>query len=300
MTELADRVHAYIQPDGGWCVNNAGVLADRRRTILIDTAATERRAHRLRSAVAALGAAAPSLVVNTHHHGDHTFGNMVFAPRAAVLAHERTRTEMARSGLALAGMWPEVEWGELRVELPTLTFADRLTLHLDDFTVELIHPGAAHTTNDTLVWLPEQRVLFAGDVALSGCTPFVLMGSVAGTLSTLDSMRALEPEIVVCGHGPVAGPEVLDTNAAYLRWLTGLTVDGIAAGLDPLELARDVDLGRFADLLDSERLVANLHRAYLEQPVHGRSPLPLGAHLPSAGPFRDMITLAGHHPASHA
>ncbi|WP_184540760.1 MBL fold metallo-hydrolase [Streptosporangium becharense] len=290
--ERLDRgVFAYVQPDGGWCLNNAGFVVGEREVLLVDTAATEGRARALRDAVAAVTPLPVGTVVNTHSHGDHTFGNHLFTPRATVIAHELARTEMVERGLALREMWPGVEWGDIRVEPPAVTFRDALTVHLGDRRVEVFHVGPAHTTNDVVVWLPAERVLFAGDLVLSGCTPFVLMGSVQGLSAAVARLRALEPEVVVCGHGSLRGPDVFDETQAYLTWLSEVARTGLAAGLPPLEAARRAELGPFAALLDAERLVANLHRAYAEE-----CGLPAGARIPSAPVMREMVAYNGGSP----
>lgn len=263
LEEVADGVFAYVQPDGGWCLNNAGLVVDGGESALVDTAATEARARRLRQSVLGVSPRAPRVVVNTHFHGDHTFGNFVF-PEAVVVGHERARTEMAAAGLHLTGLWPDVRWGDLELALPTLTFPSAMTLHVGSLTAELVHVGPAHTTNDTVVWLPERSVLFTGDLVMSGVTPFCLMGSVSGSLTALEELRAFGADTVVTGHGPVTGPEVFDVAEGYLRRVQELAADGMAAGLTPLEVAREADLGAYAELLDSERLVPNLHRAYAE------------------------------------
>ncbi len=100
---------------------------------------------------------------------------------------------------------------------------------------------------------------------MSGVTPFCLMGSVPGSMAAIGWLRALHPAVVVPGHGPVGGPELLDQAEGYLRWLQDLAREGMAAGLEPLGLARDAGLGDYADWLDHERLVANLHRAYADE-----------------------------------
>ncbi|MFC8042146.1 MBL fold metallo-hydrolase [Nocardia sp. NPDC057353] len=264
VVELAAGVYAYLQLPGGWCVSNAGIVVGDDGALVVDTLATERRARGLRAAVDELCPGGFRLIVNTHHHGDHTFGNHLFGAAATVIAHELARTEMAETGLALTGLWPEVDWGDVRVTLPTLTFRDRLTARVGGHTVELLHVGPAHTTNDVVVWLPEARVLFAGDVVLAGATPFTLMGSISGSIAALRRLRELDATAVVCGHGAVTGPEVYDETLDYLLWVRELAEEGARAGIAPLELARATPLGRFEHLLDSERLVANLHRAYAE------------------------------------
>lgn len=265
LTEVADNVFAYVQPDGGWCLSNAAVIRGGGRVALVDTAATEARARLLREHVARVAPSPPAYVINTHFHGDHTFGNYLFVPDAVVIAQERTREYVTLSGLHLTGLWPEVAWGDVTVEPPTVLFRDRMTLYVGDTRAELMNVGPAHTASDTVVWLPEERVLVTGDIAMSGVTPFCPMGSVAGSLAALDRLRALDPAVVIPGHGPVAGPGVLDEVEGYLRWLRSLAKEAMAAGLSPLEAAQETDLGEYAAWLDAERLVPNLHRAYADE-----------------------------------
>lgn len=294
LQEVGEGVFAYLQPDGGWCLNNAGLIVSGEQSALVDTAATEARSRALRESVETVTGGGPRFVVNTHFHGDHTFGNFVF-PEAVVVGHERVRTEMAQAGTHLTGLWPDVCWGDIEVRLPELTFRDRLTLHLGATRVELLHLGPAHTANDTVVWLPDQRVLFTGDLVMSGVTPFCPMGSVAGSLEALETLRALQPRTVVTGHGPVAGPEVFDETEGYLRLLQRLARDGLAAGLTPVRIARETDLGRYADWLDAERLVPNLHRACAE--ARGEAP---GSPVDMNALFADMMDFHGRRPTCHA
>lgn len=161
--------------------------------------------------------------------------------------------------------------------------------------MELIDVGPAHTTHDVVAWIPERRVLFCGDVAWAGVTPFCLMGSIEGSLAALATLRALDAGRIVPGHGPVAGPEVLDDTEEYLRWLQRTALAGHEAGRTPLETARATDLGPFAKLLDAERLVGNLHRAYAE--LDGR---PRGFELDVVGPFQEMAAYHGRMPDCHA
>ncbi|MDN3295403.1 MBL fold metallo-hydrolase [Streptomyces ficellus] len=292
---VADGVYAFVQPDGGWCLNNAGLVVGEERSVLVDTAATQARTRRLRAEVERLVPDGPDYVVNTHFHGDHTFGNGQFAPRSVIVAHEGCRADTAEAGLGLRHLWPDVEWGETPLTLPSLTFRDTLTVHAGNLRIELLHVGPAHTANDVVVWVPERSVLFTGDVVWSGVTPYVLMGSISGSLRALDRLRALGAETVVPGHGPVGGAELLDATEAYLRWVRELAENGVRRRLSPLRAAEEADLGAFARLVDSERLVGNLHRAYAE--LEGLAP---GARIDVLASFKEMVAYHGGLPACHA
>jgi cyclase len=285
LEEVADRIYAYIQPDGGWCLNNAGFLVGPTAVTLIDTAATEMRARLLRSAIASVTPLAPRTLINTHHHGDHTYGNCVFAHEAVIIGHDDCPAEMADQDLLLTHLWPHVDWGDIEIVPPTVTFPERLRLYVGELQAELIHVGPAHTTNDVVVWVPEHRLLFTGDVVFNGGTPFVLMGSVAGSLTALRRLRALDAQTIVPGHGPVGGPELYDVTESYLGWIQEVAKHGIAAGLSPLQVANEAELGYFGEWLDGERIVGNLHRAYAEE--QGAPP---GGPLDTLAIMLEMVT----------
>ncbi|MER6447826.1 MBL fold metallo-hydrolase [Streptomyces venezuelae] len=291
LVQPAPGVYAYVQPDGGWCLNNAGFVTGGGRTLLVDTAATERRALALRDAVVAAGAPLPRTVVNTHHHGDHTYGNGVFAPGAVILGHDNARSEQLAAGHQLELIWPGTDFGAIDIVPPDLTYSDRATLHIGDTEVRVVHPGVAHTTGDSVVWLPERRVVFTGDLVFAGGTPFLAMGSLAGSLRALELLRSLDAETVVPGHGPLTDPSAYDSTERYLRYVAELAREGRAKGLSPLEVARQADLGEFGSWRESERLVANVHRAYAE--LAGR---PEGAPLDILAVLRDMTVMNGGTP----
>ncbi|MFD9690772.1 MBL fold metallo-hydrolase [Kitasatospora sp. NPDC059088] len=294
LEEVAAGVFAYVQPDGGWCLNNAGLVATGDGAVLIDTAATEARARALRAAVLGVCATPPGLLVNTHSHGDHSFGNALF-PEAAVVSHENARREALAAGLHLTTLWPGVSWGDLTVRAADLTFAGRTSLHRGDVRIELLHFGTAHTTGDTAVWLPDHGVLHTGDLVMAGVTPFFPMGSLAGSLRAVEELRALGARTVVPGHGPVGGPELLDATEDYLHYVRDLAAAGRRAGRSPRETAAAHGPGPFAALLDAERLLPNLHRAYLEDADPGsESAVDMGAL------FAEMVEYCGGLPACHA
>ena len=289
--EVSPGVFAYVQLDGSWGLNNTGFIVGRDSVLAIDACFTERRTRWLLEAVRKQAGTRPvRTLVSTHHHGDHTFGNYLFRPDATIVAQTHCRAAMIAEGTGFHGLFPDVDFGAIELATPDVTFDDRLDLWVDDTKVELISVAPAHTNNDLVVWLPEQRVLYGGDVLFHGGTPFVVVGSIAGSLEALDRLRALGIKTIVPGHGAVCGPELLDDVEAYLRFVLDAARRGIDAGIAPLELARDLDLGRFAAWHDSERLAPNLHRAYSELRGEPRA-TPLGGK-----PYADMVALNGGKP----
>ena len=291
--EVSDGIFAWVQHDGTWWINNAGFLVADSGVVAVDACSTEARTRALLAGIRAVTTQPVRTLVNTHHHGDHTFGNYLFEP-ATIVGHERVRDGIRGWGPPRsAPFWTDVDWGEIRLSPSMLTFTEGVDVWSGDLRCEIRHLGMrAHTDNDSIVWIPERRVLFTGDLAFNGGTPFLLQGSVTGARRTVERLLALEPEIVVPGHGDVCGPEVLQQCADYLDAVLDTARAGRAAGLTPLETARESDLGAFADLLDSERIVGNLHRAYAD--LQERTDLDLAAAL------SDMITLNGGPLTTHA
>jgi cyclase len=287
--EVADGVFAYVQPDGSWWINNTGFVAGPTAVVSIDTCSTERRNRAYLDAIRAVTDQPVRSVVNTHHHGDHTHGNYLFRP-SAVIGHEQCREMVKAFGHPDFGaVFTPIDFGELEIEPPMITFTDRLDVWVDDLRIELhFIGGAAHTTNDVVAWIPDRSVLFAGDLVFNGGTPFVVMGSVSGSLTALDRIESFGADVIVPGHGDPCGAEVLGGLRRYLEFVQATAAAGKAAGLSPLETARQTDLGDFAGLLDPERIVGNLHRAYAE--LDGSAP---GGPIDIMAAIGDMVTYNG-------
>jgi cyclase len=291
--EVSDGIFAYVQLDGSWFLNNAGCIVGTKSATVIDTTGTEARAHAFHAAVRRVTPLPVNQLINTHAHGDHTHGNFMFAPEAAIIGHERCREEIVASGGArrTSRLFPGVDFGDCPVTPPTVTFKERLDVYVDDLKVELIFVGPAHTTNDVVAWIPERKLLFSGDIIFNEGTPFALGGSVGGWLDALDTIEALGAETIVPGHGEVCTPSVIGDVRAYLHFIQETAKRGSEVGIAPLELARDLDLGRFAPWHDQERLVPNLHRAYAE--LRGE---PRGAPLNALAMFDEMLAYNGGKP----
>lgn len=288
---VTDGVQAWIQPDGSWWVNNAGAVVTDAGVVVVDTCATARRTRAFLTAVDRVSGGAPiSVAVNTHLHGDHTYGNCLLPASTLIVGHPNTRSGIIADPVidGCPPFWdPVPDWGAVVRRPPTLTTTTSVTVHVGDRRVEVHHPGhPAHTTGDLAVWLPDERVLFAGDLLFHQVTPLVFMGSVEGAARALDWIASFEPDHVVPGHGPLISaaqlPHVLETHRRYYDLALETARLGLRDGRSPLDAARRCDLGSFAELPDAERIVLNLHRAYADE---------LGTDLDLFGALSDAVAL---------
>jgi cyclase len=274
-------VFAWIQPDGTWWINNAGAITaiggdgtHDGGSVIVDTCATHERTRRFLDAVdAATGRAPIAVAVNTHQHGDHAYGNSVL-PRETVIVGQVAMRAGLLADTIIDGcppVWtPVPDWGPVTKRVPSIAVHDRLTIYAGTRRIELHHPGyPAHTTGDVVAWLPDERVLFTGDLVFNGLTPLVFMGSVGGARRSLEWLASFDPAVVVPGHGPVAGDRAsiaatFGAHDRYYRLVESVAARGRVDRLSVLDAARRCDLGEFGEWADSERLVLNLHRAYAD------------------------------------
>lgn len=283
--DLGRGIFAYIQPPGTWGLNNSGFIIASHGTLIIDATLTELRTRSLIQEVDARSNGPARTLLNTHHHGDHAYGNPLF-PSATILSHPACRHELLRDEMVSTRRFPEVDYGAVGIHPPFLTFEGPLVYWADDLRVE-IRPISepAHSRGDAYCWVPEESILFTGDLAFNGCTPLALTGSVQGILRALEELLALQPERVVPGHGGITDASVLRSAQAYFEWLWELALDAHRRGRSPLEAADTAVPEAFAGWLEPERTVANLHRALAE--------IDPSRTVSSTDAYADMVTFNG-------
>lgn len=166
---------------------------------------------------------------DTHHHGDHAYGNQIFVENGAVpVAHTGVVEEMRRYETAYydskPGRWEEEAKNRpdvraSRLKPPSVLFPKELYFDDGKHRVELMHLGVAHTHGDAVAWLPKEKILFTGDVCVNGPYNFVGDGDVGKWIATLDAAKKLGAEIVCTGHGPRSTIAVLDDQQVFFKAL---------------------------------------------------------------------------------
>ncbi len=195
---------------------------------------------KLRAAVAALGAGPRRLLVNTHWHFDHVGGNAALAgDGATIIAHARVRDRMQK-GQTIAIIDETIPPAE-SAALPTVTFTDSLTLHLNGETVDVWHLPGAHTDGDAVLRFRRADVLHVGDLWFHGGYPFIDIssgGHIDGLIAALDTLVAVAGDStrVVPGHGPLGTKAQLAAHRDMLREFRDIVAREIAAGKDLSEI----------------------------------------------------------------
>jgi cyclase len=283
LEEVGDGVLAYLQPDGGWGWSNAGLVSDGEATLLIDTLfdlhLTEAMLAEMRRAVPA--AAQIGTLVNTHANGDHCYGNELVAG-ARIVSSAQTAEEMSElppaAMAALVAQAPQMgllgefflrcfgrfDFDGIQPAPPGDTFDGELELRVGDREVRLIEVGPAHTRGDTMAWLPADRVLFTGDILFNGAHPIAWAGPISNWIAACERIEALAPRAIVPGHGPLATVDDVRELRAYFEYLYERARAAYGEGLTAMQAAQRLQLDRWADWGEGERLVVNVANVYGE------------------------------------
>lgn len=267
LKEIASGVFAMITPDGG---ANAGFIVGGDQVLVVDTRMTPSLAQELLAAVRGATTAELRYLVNTHYHGDHVFGNQFFVPPAAIVSHATVRDRLARLGGAYPQEFgrrrPEFadEFRQVRLVLPSITFTDRLTVHLGDRTVELVHLGWGHTDGDCVVYLPTEKVAFVSDLLFHRVIPALMDARSRGWIEILDRLAEWDIDVVVPGHGLLATKAELREQRDFLVDLWLAVRACWERGMSEEQAMAEVKLERYASWLNQERLPVAVQRVYGE------------------------------------
>jgi glyoxylase-like metal-dependent hydrolase (beta-lactamase superfamily II) len=290
--EIAEGVWAWLQPDGGWGRSNAGLIAGDGASVLVDTLFDLPLTREMLAAMERVTVGHPITdAVNTHGNGDHCFGNALLGPDVRIHAAPEAAGRMHHespeviSAILKLDLGPQLNdfarrcFGAFAFDGITLRDPDVLvredtTLDVGGREVRLLPLGPAHTGGDVAVHVPGAGVLFAGDLLFIGGTPIMWTGPAESWFDACETMIALEPEVIVPGHGPVTTVEGVREVQAYLRHVAEQAREAFAAGKTWQQAALEADLDRFAGLPDAERIVISMHAQYRH----------LDPDLPESGP----------------
>jgi glyoxylase-like metal-dependent hydrolase (beta-lactamase superfamily II) len=279
LLRLAEHVYACEQQRAGTGWSNSGLITA-GGGLVVDTLYDVRLTQQMAGLYADVMPDRPRRVVNTHHNGDHCWGNQVFAG-AEIIAHRgcadrffdftpeaaeaiRTMPEPPERLADLQAEFRDFAFSEVTLTAPTRVIDGDLTVELDGLPVRLLHVGPAHTEGDLIVHVPDEGVVATGDILFNRCAPIGWEGSTDRWIAALRTIEELAPEHVIPGHGPICG--VADVRAArsYLEDVQAFASQCWAKQLPVLDCCDKLDLGPFAGWGEPWRVAATVHRVYRE------------------------------------
>ncbi len=291
LQQVSDNCFAVLNERNRVCDANSGLI-NLGGGVVIDTQSDLPHARRMIELFGKVWPGMPKRVINTHEDGDHVWGNQLFEG-AEIIAHRTVRELMPHvadpretqkllkgadrfltrmllkalhpGALAIARqLQQDYDFEGIKLVLPTTVFEERHVLDLDGTEVHLIYAGPCHRVGDTIIHVPKERVLFAGDVIFRECTPMGWNGSYEKWLKILDLIIWLDPEVIVPGHGPVCGIEGAMEMKAYLEYVRDESSRCFGQGLCAAGGVKEIHFGPYAGWHSPARLYMNVEWAYRE------------------------------------
>jgi len=264
---VAGNAFAFVQPGG---MTNAGIIVGDDGVAVVEALMTPDLAKNLISEVKRITSKPVKYLINTHYHGDHTLGNEFFRP-SPIVAHVNCREEYITTWDAVikrfsTEIMPDKadEFAKLSLTPPDVTFEDSLTIYLGDRQIQLLYYGPAHTRGDIVVYLPKERVIYAGDLAFHHVNPVAAEGYVSSWIGVLRKVLRLDAGTVVPGHGPIGTKENLSQLRNYFRTLKRECRRRYNKGMSAEEAAQDIRMGEYDEWLRKERFPITVQRLYME------------------------------------
>ncbi len=260
-------IMSIIEPEGGG--PNSGFIVAGDEVIVIDALISLGAARELLSQIKDVSGKEPTFLINTHSHGDHVNGNQIFAPPATVIAHENVRVVLLREGRSIIDrtvqMRPALaeDLKEARIVTPDITYRSHMTLYFDGRTIELIHPGKAHTFGDTMAYLPKEKVLYAGDLLFNHIFP-PIFGDCAGWIATIEQIEGMDIKTIVPGHGFVCTKQEITDLKYCLIELRQQVKKCYDRKLTKEKALSEIDMGNYRQWPHQERLALDVDQLYRE------------------------------------
>ena len=274
--EMAPGVFA-VMPDDVWAKDHvattSGFVIGERSVLVVEAMLNGDLASQLIGLVRRETSKPIRFLVNTSYHGDHAYGNYVFPDGTVVIQHPETKRYMDEHFeddrsfmLGLMGKGKGIE--RVQPRSADITVSDMISVDLGGRTVEIRHFGFAQTPGDLVIWTPDAKVLWVGNMiqAPSPALPWLLEGRHRDTIETLTKVREFLPEeaTIIPGHGRPMRPVDVDFPIQYLRELDAAVGAAIAEGRSADETLEAVGMRHFAEysLFDWAHRTVNVPAAY--------------------------------------
>ena len=252
MVKVTKGIYAHI---GGNGTTDFGLILTNDKPVVIDNDIRVRK--QFLAGMKKITKKDAGLLLNTHHNFDHTSDNGYYMGKGAVsfgvdLARQQMEREYASGNWVkqMAGRQPSVDHliGKLDISPPTVTFEDQIDIRYGGRLFQMIYIDHCHTKGDTVVWMPEEGVLFTGDLTTYRTHPVNRLGNFNNWLPALDVLKKFPAKYIVPGHGPLPpkGSSIIADNKTYLSRLKSRTQAALKKHKTPAKAAAAVEMPEYA------------------------------------------------------
>jgi cyclase len=209
-------------------------------------------------------------VLDTHHHGDHAYGNAVFGAAGATIVAQLNCAKLLRTtgpnDFKEAGSGPtgRKDVAESTLKVPSIVFDEKMVFDDGSQRVEFVFFGHAHTSGDALAYLPKHKILCTGDACVNGAYNFMGHSDSSSWISVLERAKQLDVERVLPGHGPIAGRDLLERQQRYFFELRRQVQAGINDGKSLEDIRKSIDMPWYKEWTTVSPSPANVEHVYNE------------------------------------
>ncbi|MCH7978650.1 MAG: MBL fold metallo-hydrolase [Acidobacteria bacterium] len=265
--KIKDGIYLYVGDEGN---SNSGIILTQEGVVLIDSGRMPTDSLAVLAAVKKLTSLPVRFLINTETHADHTTGHFVFSPPAMIINHEGASEAMRKAydperNRRLMEQSPEMRkaFQGFRLVTPQIEYRDRMTLNLGGRTIQLLNLGNVHSEANTAIWLPRERVLFAASVAvpnsLNNIRPYV---TIPDMIKGIRMMKALNPEIVIPGHGLPGTTALFDDTIRYFELLLERVGSMVREGKSLDQIKQELRMPEYEHWANQNRMPTNIEAAY--------------------------------------
>jgi phosphoglycerate dehydrogenase-like enzyme/glyoxylase-like metal-dependent hydrolase (beta-lactamase superfamily II) len=209
-------------------------------------------------------------VLDTHHHGDHAFGNAVFGKAGASVVAQTNCARLLRvngpNDFKEAGRGPtgRKDIAESSLKVPSVVFDNKLVLDDGSQRIEFLFLGHAHTSGDAFAYLPKHKILCTGDACVNGAYNFMGHSDSESWVRVLDRARQLDVNLVLPGHGPPAGKELLEKQQRYFIELRRQVGEGVKQDKSLADIRQSIDMPWYKEWTTVSPSPENVGHVYAE------------------------------------
>jgi len=267
--KIKDGIYVYA---GVLNEANSTIILTQEGVVLIDAGQNPKATHVVAAAIKKLTSQPVRFIIHTEPHPDHIRGDFVYSPPAIVIAHDGATTSIKQSdSFSPARIEKQMsESAEMRAAFkgyrlvtPHVEYRDKMALNVGERTLELYYLKNVHSEADTAIWLPKERVLFtAASVGVKRFGNHRPLVSIPDTLSGIKMMKALNPEVVIPGHGDPGAAKILEDMEKYYNLLMEGVGAMVKAGKSLDDIKKELKIPGTEDWTGKDRYPNNIDAAY--------------------------------------